>query len=109
VSRLVHGFLDLIYIKFSTKYSTRPLHFFGYLGIIPLAFGIVIGTVKVIINVMLLLDDRPITASPLLLFSVFLVIVGILFIMFGFLAEMNIRKANYQSDKQERYIEKILG
>lgn len=107
--RLIHGFLDLLYIKFSTKYSTRPLHFFGYLGIIPIILGLIIGTVKVIVDIMLLFNNKPIIASPLLLFSVFLVLLGILFIMFGFLAEMNVRMVDHQSTKQDQYIEKILG
>jgi len=108
MSRLIHGFLDLIYIKFSTKYSTRPLHFFGYLGIIPIILGLLIGTIKVIVDIILLLNNEPITVSPLLLFSVFLVIIGILFIMFGFLAEMDVRMVNHQAVKQEQYIEKML-
>lgn len=107
--RLIRGFLDLIYIKFSTKYSTRPLHFFGYLGIIPIILGLLIGTIKVIADIILLLNNEPITVSPLLLFSVFLVIVGILFIMFGFLAEISVRMSNHQVTKQEQYIEKILN
>ena len=109
ISRLIHGFLDLAYIKFSTKYSTRPLHFFGYMGIVPITIGMLIGVVKVIVLIKLFLNKEPIIVSPLLLFSVFLVLLGILFIMFGFLAEMNVRTNNHQSNKQDQYVEKILG
>ena len=108
-TRLVHGFLDLIYIKFWTKYSTRPLHFFGYLGIMPIILGIVIGIIKVLGLIRLFLNKEPIIVSPLLLFAVFLVIIGILLILFGFLAEMNVRMYAPQANKQNYQIERVLG
>tara|TARA_B100001971_G_C18232532_1_gene564867 strand:+ start:746 stop:1705 length:960 start_codon:yes stop_codon:yes gene_type:complete len=109
MSRLVHGFLDLLYIKFWSEFSTRPLHFFGYLGIIPIIIGLIIGIIKVVTLIILFLNNEPVVVAPLLLFAVFLIIVGILFIIFGFLAEMNVRM-NYSQTNQQKYeIEKILS
>lgn len=97
-SRLIKGFLDLLYIHFLTKYSSRPLHFFGYLGLFPIVLGILIGVYKAVDQALEFLSGQQVLASPLLLLSVFLVIVGILFIIFGFLAELMIR-AHFQKNK----------
>ena len=37
--RIMNGFLDMIYVWFWRKYSSRPLHLFGALGIIFIAVG----------------------------------------------------------------------
>lgn len=102
-SRLIKGFLDLMYVHFLIRYSSRPLHFFGYLGTIPILLGIIIGlykTVQLIILRLFLKVD--VFVSPLLLFAVFLIIVGIIFIIFGFLAELMIRM-HYQNVKNKAY------
>lgn len=101
-SRILKGFLDLLYIHFLIKYSSRPLHFFGYIGLLPIALGAVIGIYKAINQAIEFFSGKDIVASPLLLFSVFLIIVGILFIIFGFLAELMIRMHS-QNTKNKNY------
>jgi glycosyltransferase involved in cell wall biosynthesis len=39
--KAVRGFIDLIYVWFLYKYSDRPFHFFGYLGLFSFALAIV--------------------------------------------------------------------
>lgn len=87
-SRLMRGFLDLINIRFWSKYSTRPLHFFGWLGAVSFLFGSLIGLYKVIRR---LFYGEFLEVGPLLIFAVMLVILGIQLIMFGFLGEIMIR------------------
>ncbi|HIH48003.1 TPA: glycosyltransferase family 2 protein [Candidatus Woesearchaeota archaeon] len=106
--RLLRGFLDLLFIHFMTKYSSRPLHFFGYLGIIPILLGLLLGVYKTIDQLMLFLSGGDVVASPLLLLSVFLILMGVLLIIFGFLAELLIRM-HYQSTEGKNYsIREIL-
>ncbi|MFQ6135784.1 MAG: glycosyltransferase family 2 protein [Candidatus Hydrothermarchaeales archaeon] len=86
--RLVKGFLDLINLKFWTQYSTRPLHFFGVLGLVQFIVGFLIG---VYLSVIRLFFGVSIADRPLLLLAVLLVILGVQFITFGFLSEIVVR------------------
>ena len=57
---------------------------------------------------MLFLSGGDVVASPLLLLSVFLILMGVLLIIFGFLAELLIRM-HYQSTEGKNYsIREIL-
>jgi len=85
VMRLFKGFLDLITVKFLTTYARRPLHFFGTPGFIFSAIGFFAGLYllyeKYIMNQ--LIGER-----PLLLLSVFFVLIGAQFIFIGLIGEM---------------------
>jgi glycosyltransferase involved in cell wall biosynthesis len=105
-SRLMSGFLDLIYIKFWSKYAARPLHFFGLLGVLLLLIGGIIAFYKVFIA--LLLFHIPLDVGPMLLLSVMLVITGIQFIIFGFLGEIQIRIYFSRTADRSYSIEKIV-
>src|SRR3974390_271035 len=43
LSRTLHVFLDLLSIKFLLDYSTRPLHFFGPIGLLSAGAGVLAG------------------------------------------------------------------
>ena len=90
--KLIKGFLDLFYVNFWTRYSARPLHYFGGIGILSILIGLIIAAYKTIgLVIKILILKQVVFVGPLLLFSVFLTIVGLIFIVFGFLAEINIR------------------
>ncbi|PIN86257.1 glycosyltransferase [Candidatus Woesearchaeota archaeon CG10_big_fil_rev_8_21_14_0_10_44_13] len=84
VERLMKGFLDLITVRFITKYTRRPLHFFGPIGILSILLGFIAGayltwqwfTIGGIGN------------RPMLFLSVLLIVVGVQFISLGLLGEM---------------------
>jgi glycosyltransferase involved in cell wall biosynthesis len=103
-SRLLRGFLDLINIRFWSKYSTRPLHFFGWLGAIAFLFGFIIGSYKVMMR---LFYGIRLEAGPMLIFAVMLIILGFQFIMFGFLGEIMIR-TYYQGKKKIYKVKDVL-
>ena len=54
MERFINGFLDLITIWFISKFGRRPMHFFGFLGvimfIIGLGFAVYLGIDKLFIN-----------------------------------------------------------
>lgn len=104
MGRLAHGFLDLIYIKFWNSYSTRPLHFFGFLGLGSISLSLII-VVEQIIKALVI---KAFWLGPLLLLAVLLFITGILLIMFGFLSEILIRTYYSGEDRQPYTIEKII-
>jgi len=104
LSRLLHGFLDLINIKFWSQYSTRPLHFFGILGILQLFFGFLIGTYLLVVR---FLYNMGIADRPLLLLAILLIILGIQFITFGFLSEIMVKL--YYTGRRSYEIERYMG
>lgn len=101
--RLLKGFLDLINIKFWTQYSTRPLHFFGILGIIQFLVGFLIG---VYLTILKLFFGHSLADRPLLLLSTLLIILGIQFVTFGFLSEILIRV--YYEKRKSYAIDRVM-
>ncbi len=84
-SRLLKGFLDLLTIKFLIKYSKKPLHFFGSIGIISFLLGILISLYLVYEKYLLNIN---IGSRPMLILGVLLLIIGVQFICLGLLGEM---------------------
>ncbi len=103
-SRLAKGFLDLLYVKFWSDYSTRPLHVFGSLGLIQYLFAVLIFIEQVIKAFIV----GGLFIGPLLMLSVLLLITGTLFILFGFLSEIQIRTYYERVGEKPYEIEVIL-
>jgi len=103
-SRIAKGFLDLLYVKFWLDYSTRPLHVFGTLGLIQFLLSFLIFLEQVIKAVII----GGLWIGPLLMLSVLLLITGTLFILFGFLSEIQIRTYYEKIDEKPYEIEVIL-
>ncbi|MCE5252021.1 glycosyltransferase family 2 protein [bacterium] len=85
--RLISGFLDLLTVILLTRYTSKPLHFFGSAGLVFCFLG---GLVNLYI-VKLWIDSgfRNIQGhQPLLVGGVFLFLLGIQFISTGLLAEL---------------------
>ncbi|HIE34442.1 MAG TPA: glycosyltransferase, partial [Candidatus Altiarchaeales archaeon] len=95
-NRLMKGFLDLITVKFLTTYAKRPLHFFGFFGMLSFLLGIISGIyilyLKFIINSSI--GDRPI-----LILTILLILVGIQFISLGLLGEMIVSRKEVVGDE----------
>src|SRR5437868_13234189 len=82
IGRTVRVFLDLLIVKFLLDYSTRPLQFFGLLGLFGAGSGTLIGAYvafkKVFYHISVMVEH-----GPLLLLSVALLVSGIQFISMG--------------------------
>ena len=74
LGRFVHGFLDLMTVFFITKYKTRPLHFFGSIGMIFFTAGFFIGSYLTYLRIF---EDARIGDRPLLFLAVFLMVIGV--------------------------------
>lgn len=83
--RLLKGGFDFITILFLGRYGRRPLHFFGIIGGVVLALGL-------LINMKLTIDwfmgIRPIGDRPLLLLGILMTLVGIQLLSVGLIAEL---------------------
>ena len=86
IARFVKGLLDLITVRFLTRFSQRPLHVMGAIGL-----GLLlIGGVGMLILALMWLDpaNRPIGSRPLLIYSVAALVVGTQLLSLGILAEL---------------------
>jgi glycosyltransferase involved in cell wall biosynthesis len=84
VARFTRGLLDLLTVLFITRYTKKPLHLFGSLGLMLLFAGIVINAYLAV----LWMTGQGIGGRPLLMLGVLLMILGVQFVSHGLLAEM---------------------
>jgi len=105
ITRVLKGFLDMLVVKFWMQYSARPVHLFGGLGIL---FGFVGFVIALYLTILKLFYNIPIGNRPLLFLAGLLIIIGVQFVIFGFLADIMI-KIYYSKEKIKPYkIEKII-
>ena len=94
-SKILTDLPDLLTIYFIMKYNRRPLHFFGKIGGIVFAIGLII---LVYLSYLRLFLDQRIGDRPLLLLGILLVIAGIQTLFTGLLADLIV---NTNSKKDE--------
>lgn len=85
VARLVKGFLDLLTVRFLTRFGQRPLHALGAFGLVSLVLG---GLGLTYLAIEWLAGHRPIGPRPLLIYSAALLVVGTQLVCLGILAEL---------------------
>jgi hypothetical protein len=100
ISRTFRVILDLITVKFLLSYSGRPIHFFGLPGLLCGATGFLLALYMTYQRLFL---GMPLGNRPLLLFSVLLMLIGIQFIVFGLLGELQIR-TYYETQNKPIYV-----
>lgn len=83
LERILRGFFDLISITFLTKYSKRPMHLFGAIGMLMGFTGVAI---NLYLTVLWFLGHK-IGDRPLLLFGSILIVLGLQFFSMGFIGE----------------------
>lgn len=103
--RVFKGFLDLIVISFWQKYSARPIHVFGGLGIMLSGLGVVIGGY---LGVQRLFFNQALSDRPLFLVAILMVIIGVQFVVSGILADIMIKVYYGQNDMKNYLIEGII-
>ena len=89
-SRIFHGFYDLLTVMFLGKYLSRPLHFFGSIGLFLLSLGLAI-------NVYLTVgwfNGVWIGNRPIFFLGILLLIVGIQFFSMGLIGELITKTAH---------------
>ncbi|MFC2061936.1 glycosyltransferase family 2 protein [Elusimicrobiota bacterium] len=87
MTRIHRVVLDLITTKFLTTYSSKPIHIFGAMGLFSIFLGIST-TAYVIIRRVYMQGHW---MSPLFFISVFLLGLGLIFILMGIIAEIAVR------------------
>ena len=90
ISRTLRVLLDLISVKFLLDYSTRPLHFFGTMGLLSGATGLVIAFVLLLMKLLTTINIMD-AHGPLLVFASVLILAGVQLLALGLLGEMQVR------------------
>jgi glycosyltransferase involved in cell wall biosynthesis len=106
LSRTLRVVLDLITVRFLSGYATRPIHFFGLLGLPALLVGGLglgwLGFQRIFFGVEL-------GGRPVVLLGIFLATTGLQFLTFGLLAEMMARTWHESQGKAVYLVREVRG
>ena len=97
LERFVNGFLDLISLWFLSRFGKKPMHFFGFTGILMFLAG---GFLAVWVIVEKLIQQsnglayRPVTDQPLFYLALVAVLIGFQLFLAGFICEMISRNSS---------------
>jgi len=105
ISRIIRVLLDLLLVAFLSEYSTKPIRFFGGIGVISNLLAL--ATLLMVIY-MKMARGTDMTGNPLLILCVLFFLVGIKFISMGFLGEINIRTYYESQGKKTYHIKEIV-
>jgi glycosyltransferase involved in cell wall biosynthesis len=88
--RFINGFLDLLSIQFITRFSKKPMHFFGLWGTVMFIVGF-LTTLYLIFSK--LFFEGTLVSKPAFYIALTTMIIGIQFFLTGFIAELISRSA----------------
>ena len=99
VNRVFKVILDLMVVKFLLSYSQKPIYVFGGMGFLMIFGAILSGGYAIYLKIF---RGVSFILTPMPILSVFLVVLGFLSILMGFLAEVLIR-TYYESQRKPTY------
>lgn len=108
LSRTFRVFFDLITIRFLLRYLSRPLHFFGSVGMVGVLFG---GSIALWLMGKKLLwpyIDMIQAHGPLIIFAAVLILAGVQLLALGLLGEMQVRHYHEPARRAPYAVERIL-
>ena len=99
LDRFIKGYLDLLTINFVSRFTQRPMHFFGAFGTLTFIIGFAIAAylayTKFFMDGYVKMTDR-----PLFYFGLLAMIIGVQLFLSGFVAEMVSRSSPQKSKYQ---------
>ena len=104
-ARVAKGLIDLINVLFWRKYSTRPLHLFGGIGLVLSMLGLLLGFGLVVARQFY---GYALAKSNLPLLAVFLFVVGVQFFISGLMADISVKNYYGTNGRRNYSIEKIV-
>ncbi|HTM41651.1 MAG TPA: glycosyltransferase family 2 protein [Terriglobales bacterium] len=107
LGRTLRVFFDLITIRFLLRYLSRPLHFFGTLGLGGILGGGLIGGF-LLIKKLLYGTSMMQSHGPLMIFAAVLILCGIQLLGLGLLGEMQVRHYHEQSSQGPYSVDRVL-
>jgi glycosyltransferase involved in cell wall biosynthesis len=105
LTRTLWVILDLLTVKFLSRYATRPSHLFGFVGLVAFFLG---SAITAVLGVQRLFFGMRLSERPLLWLGILLVVVGVQFVTTGLLAEMLARTYHESQEKSVYLIKEVL-
>ncbi len=103
IGRTIRVLFDLLTVKFLLSYLTRPLQFFGLIGLACFFVGSVLGVYlfwrKLIAGI-----DIMTVHGPMILFAIFMIIIGVSFVSMGLLGEVLSRIYHESTGRRIYYV-----
>ncbi len=106
ISRTIRVLFDLLTVKFLLNYLTRPLQFFGLIGLSCFVLGGIMG-LYLFWRKFIESADIMVHHGPLLLLTIFLIIIGANFISIGLLGEVLSRIYHESTDRKIYYVREV--
>jgi glycosyltransferase involved in cell wall biosynthesis len=106
LSRTIKVILDLITVKFLGSFSTKPLHIFGGIGLLTLLISFLSGAC-VLYQKFILVPSLSMNRNPLLTLTAMLIMMSVMFMLMGLMAEMLCRTYHESQNKPTYTIRKI--
>jgi len=97
--KAIRGFIDLIYIWFLQKYSQRPLHIFGQIGLWSFFLGVLSEAIAIVNKV----QGTSINRNTWFFLGIFFLLAGIMFFSFGIIIDLLIKIQQFTSEYTKRY------
>lgn len=98
--------MDLLTIYFMKTFLTRPMHVFGWFGLLSTALGTAIGLYLTFLKLGL---GQSIGNRPLLILAVLLVVAGVQLFCFGLLAELLMRTYHESQGRPIYRVREVVG
>lgn len=96
LERFVNGFLDLLSLWFLSTFGKKPMHFFGFTGLLMFMTGGIIAVwliVAKLVHQTQGLAFRPVTDQPLFYLALVTLVIGVQLFLAGFISELVSRNA----------------
>jgi glycosyltransferase involved in cell wall biosynthesis len=107
ITRTFRVFFDLITIRFLLKYLSRPLHFFGSIGMAGIFGGSAIAVWMMALKLFFhanVMDQH----GPLLILAAVMIVAGVQLLAFGLLGELQVRQFQEASAGAPYRVEKVI-
>lgn len=107
MERFVNGFLDLLSLWFLSTFGKKPMHFFGFTGILMFLAGFILTVILISAKLIHQAGGahfRPVTDQPLFYLALLSVVLGVMLFLAGFICEMvsrNSTERNKYNIKEE--------
>jgi glycosyltransferase involved in cell wall biosynthesis len=107
ISRTFRVFFDLITIRFLLRYLSRPLHFFGGVGMLSILAGSGV-TIWLLAEKFLRHTEIMVHHGPLMVFTAVLLLAGLNLLAIGLLGEMQVRHYHEPARRPPYAVERVL-
>ena len=105
IDRTFRVLMDLLTVWFMTKFLTRPMYGFGFVGILSILISLAMSSYLIVLKIM----GEDIGNRPLLMFALILGIAGVQLFSFGLLSELLIRTYHESQSRPIYRIRSISG